>query len=1049
MAIFNSSTRYYRSYYRLVALAVIVMMMVLSGSLLLGDSVRGTLEKRVQERLGDTQTLVTSGMGFMNEEILRSTLFSDAKGYLLCEGYVSADQKMVPVMVWATDADGIPAGEAVINDPLRQQLPNAEDLVLHLPAHSLVPSGSLFVTQQYSTQLRLHVRGTRTVEQGGNLLLRNEQALPLNLFMNRQELAEVMELQGKINLIMSPRHISQEELATAWNPALSGISLREDRITTDRIFLQPAVVKKINASRLCMAYLVNNIIPKPLKGGDSRRSASLEQDKQESGDSLSSSLRDGGLWYSFVTATDSWNGQPLQGNEVLLSDYAAERLAVQVGDSLSMDYFVTKGMKSLEERSHSFLVKGILPLVEIQHDSLTMTEFPGLSNVERCADWDSDLPIDMDHIDKEDEAYWYAYHQTPKAIVAYDAVKDDWSTPFGMATGLQDDAAAAKLQLLTPQDLGILVVHPRQMALYAANNGTDFSSLFLALGFFIILSGILLMQNPLAEMFACRRQEIELYATLGYSPRRIYSILCREAGKVVLLASPIGILCGMLYSGLTLFLLSNVWSGATHTEGFSLSVSPFMLLVAWAVGMLLAVATILLSIRSFLKTGKPVKMKKKELRPGSLTGRMPFRMVALFLACVALFLVNLVLYHSIVLFVLCGLSWILACGMLLQYIINRYSRKEAAFSLSTMRWADLAYGRSNVWLSFWALAVGVFTVYAVGLNRPSFAHVLDDASVTGGFDLWCECSVPIQYDLNDAQVRQKLHLQELPDSVCFMQIQKHTQDEASCLNLNKVTTPTVLGIDTRDMAYFGLDARLLTQTGAAYSSLCRGSILLDQESLTWSLMKSAGDTLRYTDAEGREANLRIAAAYPTGIFHGNALMDKDLFRDLWPDESGSRILLVRTGSPEQAEKVRELLEIALSEYGVRFTTTQQRIELFFTVTDTYLSIFLTLGGLGLLLGIFSLVIVVRKNLVAKQAELQVLRNLGFTLPLLRRQLLQENLFVPLYAVVTGSIGSLISISANIAGAGWQTILVGALFLTAILYAIYLGIRRIVEREASN
>jgi len=48
------SRKHYRRYYRLVSFAVILMTAVLTGSLLLGDSVRGTLVQRVAERLGST-----------------------------------------------------------------------------------------------------------------------------------------------------------------------------------------------------------------------------------------------------------------------------------------------------------------------------------------------------------------------------------------------------------------------------------------------------------------------------------------------------------------------------------------------------------------------------------------------------------------------------------------------------------------------------------------------------------------------------------------------------------------------------------------------------------------------------------------------------------------------------------------------------------------------------------------------------------------------------------------------------------------------------------
>lgn len=1004
----NKSIRYYRQFYTLIAVAVIVMMAVLSGSLLLGDSVRGTLVDRVQERLGNTETIITSGTGFLDEKLTASPLLADATVYLLCEGFVSSGEKLIPVQVWGSDADSISEGNAILNEPLQRQL-SEEDFVLHLPSHSLVPSGSLFVTKRYSTQMRLHTQGVKTVQQGGNLLLHNEQTLPLNVFVNRQELANLMELEGKINLIMSPNTIAEEEFAEVWKPQFSGMKTKANQVTSDRIFIQESAVASLQPQRTCFAYLVNDIY--------------------NAADSVP---------YSFVTAVNSFNGSPLEGNEMILSDYASQRLKANVGDTLMMDYFVTKGMKKLDTRTKSFVVKAIAPLADFLQDSLLMTEYPGLSNVERCADWDSDLPINMDHIKKIDEDYWYAHKQTPKALVAYDAVKSDWSMPFGVATALQVNDAANAMSHLTHSQMGVLIAHPREAALHAANNGTDFSSLFLALGFFIILSGVLLMQNPLVEMLAQRRQEIELYQTLGYPAKRIYQILLREIGTVVIAVSPIGIVAGLLYSGITLFLLGNVWSGATHTEGFALHVNPVTLLIAWVSGMVICALTVYFSVRSFLE-----KMSNmKQVRLNKTSKYTTYYLYSIAIATLLLFIYNLIVAHSIILFVICGLLWLASSGLFLVVNIQKASTQRALLSEQSMIWKTLAAQRSQVLLSFWALAIGVFTVFAVGLNRPDFSHSPDDASLTGGFSLWCANRVPIEYDLNSPQVRRKLSLQDLPDNTRFMQILQYTQDEASCLNLNKVSTPTVLGVDVEELKD-NFDINVEALQAKENSESLTYPILIDSESLIWSLMKSVGDTLQYKNDDGEPVSLVIAGTYPTGIFHGNALMNKDHFSHLWKEETGSRLLLVKTGIDKEDE-VRSLLETALSEYGMQICTTTERIELFFTVTDTYLAIFLTLGGLGLMLGVFCLIIVVRKNITARQNEINTLLSLGFTSDKIKKQLLKENLIVPLSAILSGSIGSVISISANASGAGLSTILIAVVFLIMLLALVYYGIKRIIN-----
>ena len=1004
------SRKHYRRFYRLVSLAVILMTAVLTGSLLLGDSVRGTLVQRVGERLGKTETIITSGTGFMSDALLQHPSLNEPQGYLLMDGFVAIDKKLLPVYVWGTDADSISPGEVVINEPLHAKLGGMENLVLHLPSHNMVPSGSLFVTKSYATQMRAHVAGMKSMEEGGNLLLRNEQTLPLNVFVNRKELAEIMELEGKINLICSEEIISEKQLDACWTPALSGIHLTDSSLTADGIFIPNEIMEKLAApaqadsssfmlhSSCYFSYLVNDIV----NGLDT-------------------------IPYSFVTAVSEWQGEPLDGRDMILSDYAAKRLHVSEGDSIDMSYYVAKDLKNLETQGQTFRVKRIVPLADFMRDRLLIAEFPGLSHVEKCTDWDSDLPIEMERVKKEDEDFWHAYHQTPKAIVSYEAVRSDWSNAFGSATALR---FTSKPDIkLTPHDAGMQVIHPRAQGLQGATGGVDFASLFLSLGFFIILSAILLMKNPLVEMFTQRRDEIALYRQMGFADTTIFRILYREAFTTMLCASPWGILAGLLYSGLTLWLLGNVWSGATHTEGFTLHILPLTLIVGWFVALLIC-ATVLWRV-----IAKPSKLggwgsPPRSAMPLGSSKNLGGIVAIVGILTIILIAVNFIFLHNMVQFIVCGLLWILSWGLFLRLYILRHQSGE--MSRTQMMWQSIRASLRQHLLAYWALALGVFTVFAVGLNRPDFSQATE---TTGGYQYYIDSRVPIQYDLNNPAVRQKLSLESLPDSTWFLGFLRHTQDEASCLNLNQVSTPTILAPLLEGKPY---SPQFLPQ----FREDERG-LYIDQESLTWSLKKSVGDTLYYQDYRGETVPVVIAGTYPTGIFHGNAIMSAESFRRLWPKKSGVEVLLMKSSRPDEAV---ETFSTAMNEYGLNIQTIDERILMFFEVTETYLLIFLTLGGLGLLLGIFSLIIIVRKNLTAQTATIRQYRAMGFGDRLIQDLLLRENLLVPLYAVAVGATGSVISISANISGAGPMTLLLALAVLVVICLLLYYGIKFIINQN---
>ena len=1033
LPLITNSRKYYRHFYRLAAFAVVLMTAVLTGSLMLGDSVRGTLVQRVDERLAGTETIIATGTEFMSETLTGHPLMKHAQGYLMMDGFVSIGTKLLPVSVWGTDADSLAPGEVLVNEPLSSKLAAAlhapvtpqQPFVLHLPALNTMPSGSLFVTKSYANQMRVRVTGIKSIADGGNLLLKNEQALPLNVFVSRKYLSDILELQGKINLVLAKDIITGEQLAECWTPELSGIHISDSSLTCDGVFIPQSLVEKMttsptqneNNSTLYFSYFVNEL----------------------------SSLRSPGATvnYSFVTAVREWGGEPLVGHDLILSDYAAERLHVREGDSVRMDYFVAKHLKNLDTRSQTFRVRRIEPLSAFRHDSLLLADFPGLTHVENCTDWDSDLPIDMSRITKADEDFWYTYRQTPKAVVAYDAVCADWTNVFGSATAIR--FAAPPAASLLPADAGIRVIHPRSQGIQGAKGGVDFAGLFLALGFFIILSAILLMKNPLMEMFSVRQGEIRLYQQLGFSDKAITRSLFREAFSVILLASPVGVVAGLAYAGITLWLLGNVWSGATQTEGFALYIQPVTLLIGWFAALLICAFVLWRVLRKILKPSRSdaaAGIPSTDVRRHHL-----LYFILLFIPTVLLIALNFVWLHNMVVFIICGLLWILTWGMFLRLLVERQSSASARSLLSrrSLSWSSIrAFFRQHN-LAYWTLSLGVFTVFAVGLNRPDFTQAVQQP---GSYLYYIDSRVPIQYDLNNQAVRRKLSLQSLPDSTFILGFLRHTQDEASCLNLNLVTTPTVLGIDLREMAPFGLTpphpSPLSVPGGSLNQSIspspCR--LYLDQESLLWSLKKSVGDTLYYQNDRGEREPVVIAGSYPTGIFHGNAIMSTEDFRRLWPKESGLEVLLLKSSNPDVAV---EILSTALSEYGLNVQSVGERIKMFFEVTETYLIIFLTLGGLGLLLGIFSLIIIVRKNLTAQSASIRQLRSMGFSIRSTGKLLLRENLLVPIFAVGIGATGAVISISANIGGAGWSTLLLAALVLAAICLALYLGIKFIISQ----
>jgi putative ABC transport system permease protein len=215
-------------------------------------------------------------------------------------------------------------------------------------------------------------------------------------------------------------------------------------------------------------------------------------------------------------------------------------------------------------------------------------------------------------------------------------------------------------------------------------------------------------------------------------------------------------------------------------------------------------------------------------------------------------------------------------------------------------------------------------------------------------------------------------------------------------------------------------------------------VLIDQESLMWSLGMAVGDTLHYQKSNGETVHLLIAGTLASGIFQGYALMDRQQFKEIWPEIAGSEIMLIKT---EQVQQVSNLLSTALNEYGIRVTTTVQRLNKFNELVNTYLSIFLTLGGIGMLLGILSFIIVIRKNLLIRQKDIRLYRNIGYAPERIEKLLFRENVILPLYAVVSGAVSALISVYNNFWHNDWTTWLLALAFMALFICMIVLFVRR--------
>jgi ABC-type antimicrobial peptide transport system permease subunit len=320
------------------------------------------------------------------------------------------------------------------------------------------------------------------------------------------------------------------------------------------------------------------------------------------------------------------------------------------------------------------------------------------------------------------------------------------------------------------------------------------------------------------------------------------------------------------------------------------------------------------------------------------------------------------------------------------------------------------------------------------------------SSGTGGFALYGESTLPVLHDLNSEDGRRAYGLDTgALESVEFVPFRVHDGDDASCLNLNRPQNPRLLGV--RPEALQERDA--FTFAEVMYDSLNERPWLLlkdndeddivnaigDQNTVSWSVGKSVGDRLMYTDERGQTFYIKIVGAIANSILQGGFIISEDEFIRRFPSESGYRVFLVDFPSEkspltplfqrgelerllsqkgEAIDDSKNVLEISktltlsLQDVGLELIPTPDRLADFNTLQNTYLSIFQSLGGLALLLGSLGLGIVVLRNVMERRSELALLRAVGFANRSLRWLILSEHWLLLLMGLASGVISGLVA-----------------------------------------
>ena len=1076
-AIFRIAAKSFLFYSKTTVNQIIIVALlaaVITGSLFTGYSVRNSLKLKAAEKLGNTDILLSSGLRFFNASLagrMGDRIEEKAVSIFESDGYVqnfSTGLTALNVKIYGIDNDffrfqdndslTIIPGTVALNERLAQYLSinEGDEITIRFREMDPLPANAPFApTKGYEGSVVMKVGKILNATQSGNFSLGISQIVPMNVFVSLSDLktGNPNSLSANRILIKNTRNYNDSAILNVLKELLRlddvGLTLRRSERTgqteliSDRIFIDSAIVsgilQRIPSAWPLITYLANSITT-----------------------GIKSTP------YSFVTALPPQDYGPIADDEIIAGTWLSEDIGAMPGDTLRLTWFDPGSGRILEEKSKDFVVKTIIDNSSELLDPSFMPDFPGIAGSSTCSAWDAGIPILLDKIRGKDEEYWNLYKGTPKAFISYKTGRMIWGNNFGPATAIRfpqsmdPGGISEKLSgSIDPSLTGFTISDIHIKSRNAAEGGVDFSMLFLALGMFIIISCVILLSLSVSTFFDSRRDQHRTYFALGFKNKFIKNLLLLECLLYSAAGAVPGVFLGFLINKLIINALNSVWMGAVQTDTITAQFGLLPLVSGFVVTVFISGILIIVKVRSFLKN-----LDKAEtgvlIKPGVRPNFILFLLSFLF-AAVILILSFFIKESAIILSFVSGTLFFVAFVLALRhyYIINPNlsSRFKNFSNLYSRKYYSFNPAQAITPVIF--IAAGIFAVIITGANR----QVLDDrmllpAGGTGGYQLWIETAVPLIDDLNLPSGKKEFGLNEpeLKD-LKFVQAGKVTGDDASCLNLNHVTSPPLLGVDPEQFVEKG-SFSFATSLGMARgknpwsllddepgSNVIYG--IADQTVMQWGLKIKAGDTLKYRSENGQLLNIVICAGLKSSVFQGYLIIGEKKLRNFFPSVAGSTVFLA-DGNPELSGYYREVLGERLSGYGASIETAGEKLASFFEVSNTYLDVFTILGVFGMILGVAGMGFILIRNYNQRKREFALMMATGYSITRIRRLLLYDQVIILLWGVFSGTICGFISTLPSLKSGSeipWNIIsLMVIAIITVGSLALLLSVRMVRDRS---
>lgn len=406
------SVRFYWPVAVSIAMGVAIATAVITGALVVGDSMRASLRGLTIDRLGRIDQVVIPGVFFESEK------HPPAKDGRELHPVILFDQAVVEVgtgdqirragsvqvlgvepRFWSLDpamSAGISIGddEIVLNQAIADdlQVKVGDSVTVRLPSEQAVPADSPLGRRDAQTEGIPRLQVIKIIENRGlgRFTLQPNQAEPMTVWLNRETIADVLQREGRANALFASRSndSSEDEIVDdKWvddlGLSLDDFGLKLERfqqvfpptgddskaifdyysLSSDRLLLSDAVIDAIgerfqSANTLPMMTYLANAIEKVDSEG--KVIASVPYSTITAINSSDTIALD---YEGASTATESPPSESM--TPIVLNQWAADALSAKIGDKLKILYYEPEVVDGKEvERHFDAVLTGVVPITE-------------------------------------------------------------------------------------------------------------------------------------------------------------------------------------------------------------------------------------------------------------------------------------------------------------------------------------------------------------------------------------------------------------------------------------------------------------------------------------------------------------------------------------------------------------------------------------------------------------------------------------------------------------------------------------------------------------